>query len=392
MRADRRRIHAPPYRFVGAPMQGGGGPMTAGGVPGPWTSFAIAGFVILAVATAITIGLTAHYLTQNVRRIDRRIERRKEEIVGLDDRIDTFNSTVIDELAELEFRIDFINDTMPEGNGTVFFDDNWWMAHGPDHSRQLTLNASMIPPGQTLDFAFPNVSGTIMLEETLPAPQTVFTDDVFEILNAGDNSKVAMFSAGAIDSGTTRTYHFPDDTGVIVTSAVYDTVGLMAAPLQNQTIPDDNWTRITFNASGASHLHDYSGSWNEDHQRFEFPREGWYSASLTVTVSDPGGIDPVSLETMIVISTGAFGHRAFPGTKVVSEPGTQTVHASVVGFEGFGGLLTAYVRHQSGGVDRQIVPYDTTGTLVDAISMHVFHTYLTVRPIFTERPSGPSFP
>lgn len=209
---------------------GGGGPRGGRGAATTVASTAwkisvtavLVATTIISVTALIGMALTAHHLVENVRRIDKRIGADRVVIEGIENDIDT-----------VEGDVTVLNETMPEGNGTVFFDDEWVMVSADDHSHQFAFNASLITtifPSTRRNYALPDEDGTIALLENLPATQTEFADDAFAIYEAGSPLTRLEFDLSLIDSGVTRILSAPNKDGTIAT---LDDITTMAS--SNQT-------------------------------------------------------------------------------------------------------------------------------------------------------------
>lgn len=193
---DPLRIGRRPYYYGGAPppyssqQQAGG--FTA------WTAIFIAAILILLVGLLVLLGLSTHYWAENVERLDRRIDSRK------------------DDLAALGERVDDIDANMPAGDGITFFDNIWRMVNGLDNSKVINFNASLISSLTTHNYAFPDTSGVVLLEETLRPPQTEFPEDVFAVLGVPlSDGKRVEFSLDLLPPGTTRGYQWPNENGTV---------------------------------------------------------------------------------------------------------------------------------------------------------------------------------
>jgi hypothetical protein len=210
-----------------------------GGGTGWITVMYVAIALLLALLAVATIAASTHYWIQNVQRIDTDVAVGHQHI------------------AVLQSSVALLNATMPEGNGTVFFDDNWWMASGIDHSRQFQLNASLVPPGETLNYALPNVSGIVVLEETLRPPLTEFPEDQFAIVGSpASSAKRVEFSLDLLGPGTTRELRVPNKDGVVATlDDVVTIAGNTSVFLDSAFILEndpDTTKRVRFDASAIT--------------------------------------------------------------------------------------------------------------------------------------------
>lgn len=118
-----------------------------------------------------------------------------------------------DSIAALEAQIQAINQSLPDGNGTTFFDDTWVMAHAGAPSQKFMLNASQVTPGIKRNYAGPDADGVIALQETLP---TTFPENLFAVTGDSDNRQLqldlSLFSPDAL-----RILKAPNKNGVIAT-------------------------------------------------------------------------------------------------------------------------------------------------------------------------------
>ena len=117
-------------------------------------------------------------------------------------------------IAELEAQIQAINASLPAGNGTVFFDDTWVMANGAQPGRKFMFDAGQITVGTKETFIWPNVSGTVALQQTLPPAQTVFPEDEFAITGVADSRRIE-FDLSLLTPGAFRLYSTPNKNGVL---------------------------------------------------------------------------------------------------------------------------------------------------------------------------------
>lgn len=108
-----------------------------------------------------------------------------------------------------------INASLPDGNGTVFFDDEWVMAHGPEPGRKFMFNASQISPGMKTNYIWPNVSGTVVLQETSP---TMFPENLFAVTGEFDSRQIE-FDLDLLTAGASRVFRWPNKNGVVATIA-----------------------------------------------------------------------------------------------------------------------------------------------------------------------------
>mgnify|MGYP005845493327 CR=1 FL=1 len=172
---------------------------------------------IVSVTALIGMALTAHYLAENVRRLDDRIGADRDAIEAVEDNI---------ELVEDDVAI--LNETMPEGNGTTFFDDEWVMANGDAPSKQFMFNASLLTtsyPAARRNYALPDEDGILALLADVPAAQTEFADDVFALFLAGDPTTRIEFDLSMITGGETRIYGLPNKDGTLATLSDVVTLG-----------------------------------------------------------------------------------------------------------------------------------------------------------------------
>lgn len=227
------------------------------------------------------------------------------------------------DIRHLNRTIAAVNASIPEGNGTVFFDDEWLMANGPHPGRKFQLNASLVTGGTTRNYAGPDADGIILLDTTLnpvfPEDQfavvgdtdattriefdlslipsatlhlyswpnkdgtvamlsdiiassnnhTTFLDSTFAILNAVDTSKRAQFYAGLITSATNHTYSFPDLTGVLALIAGAQTLSDKTIDNSNSITVVDSNLAIQDTAGGNSAL--FNANSLSGDQTFSFP-------------------------------------------------------------------------------------------------------------------------
>ena len=203
-------------------------------------------------------------------------------------------SILVGDINNLDDRVDAINASIPEGNGTVFFDDEFTIANGPQPGRKFMFNASLVAMGTKRNYAFPNDDGIVLLDSTfepvfpedefavvgdvdpttrlefdlslIPGSTlrlaswqnkhctvaclddinggggnaTEFLDSQFAILNDPDTTKRAMFDASQIDPLTNRTYAFPNLNGTLTLTTGAQTLTDKIIDSTTNTVTADN--------------------------------------------------------------------------------------------------------------------------------------------------------
>jgi len=132
----------------------------------------------------------------------------------------------------LQTEINQINASLPVGNGTVFFDDDWWMANGPHPGRQFQLNASLITGGTVRNYAGPDADGIILLDTTI---NPVFPEDQFAVVGDPDSTTRIEFDLSLIPSATLHLYSWPNKDGTVAMLS-----DIVAAVSGNETVFLDN--------------------------------------------------------------------------------------------------------------------------------------------------------
>lgn len=99
-----------------------------------------------------------------------------------------------------------------------FFDDLLAIKDNADPTKRAVFQASGINTGTTRTFTLPNQSGTIALLTDITATGS-FLDTVFDLHDEADATKIAMFQTSGITTGTTRTFTLPDATGTLALTA-----------------------------------------------------------------------------------------------------------------------------------------------------------------------------
>jgi len=127
-----------------------------------------------------------------------------------------------DEISQLSKEIDIINASLPDGNGTVVFDDEWIMANGPEPSRKFMLNASLVSMGIKRNYAVPDTDGIFLLEETFVP---VFLENEFAVVGEFDETTRMEFDLSLIPGATTHTYSWPNKDGTV--AMVSDIVAIL---------------------------------------------------------------------------------------------------------------------------------------------------------------------
>ena len=112
-----------------------------------------------------------------------------------------------------------------QDNNTRFLDSAFEILNNPDTTKVATFSASAIGTATTRTYLFPDISGTLALtagtqtlsDKTLDNSNTInVLDALLSIQDIGDNTKVATFDASAITTATTQIYAFPDLSGTLV--------------------------------------------------------------------------------------------------------------------------------------------------------------------------------
>ena len=252
-------------------------------------------------------------------------------------------SILVGDINDLEDRVDVINASIPEGNGTVFFDDEFTIANGPQPGRKFMFNASLVAMGTKRNYAFPNDDGIVLLDSTfepvfpedefavvgdadpttrlefdlslIPGSTlrlaswqnkhctvaclddinggggnaTEFLDSQFAILNDPDTTKRAMFDASQIDPLTNRTYAFPNLNGTLALTTGVQTISDKALDNTNSITVVDSNLAIEGTAGGDAALFNANALTGD--QTFSFP-------DLTGTLLLTDGAQTVSDKTI----------------------------------------------------------------------------------------------
>lgn len=114
---------------------------------------------------------------------------------------------------QLELQLQLINASLPDGNGTTVFDNEWTIAHGPNPGRKFMWNAGNITAGVKQTYYLPDTSGVVALQSTLP---TTFPENLFAITGINDTRSVT-FSLELFTPGITRVFQYPNKNGILAT-------------------------------------------------------------------------------------------------------------------------------------------------------------------------------
>lgn len=95
-----------------------------------------------------------------------------------------------------------------------FLDDIFAIEDNADPTKRAVFQASGINTGTTRTFTLPNQSGTLALLSDLTATGS-FLDTVWNVYDEADATKIAKFQTSGITTGTTRTFTFPDADGTL---------------------------------------------------------------------------------------------------------------------------------------------------------------------------------
>ena len=107
----------------------------------------------------------------------------------------------------------YLDDIRPIGS--VFPDDLFLVLNAGDNSKRMMLDASGITTATTRELFVQDASGTIALLSDIPTQPTVFLDDVFAVQFAGDPTAEVMLDLSGISTATTRVLTVQDASGVI---------------------------------------------------------------------------------------------------------------------------------------------------------------------------------
>ena len=156
------------------------------------TAFAMVAALVLATLAAIGVAVSIGIWTYNVKNL-------------------------YDQVNQLEAELAMIS-----GNGTTFFDDTWVMANGPQPGRKFMFNASLVAMGIKRNFALPDADGIILLEETF---DPVFAENEFAIVGEFDTTTRIEFDLSLIPGSTTYVYSWPNKAGTV--ALLSDIIGIL---------------------------------------------------------------------------------------------------------------------------------------------------------------------
>jgi hypothetical protein len=218
--------------------------------------------------------------------------------------------------------IDYLNATI-DGLGTAAFvnsDQNLNTSDDVQFSSVATYNGDLtvglIPSagggvygfGRTIDFENAVINGFGI--NILDSNSSIFND--------GDNTKIAVFNASAISAGTTRTFSFPNASGVFVL-----TTDFASPPSIGSTTPNSGaFTTLAANSNTLTPALDVAQTWND---------EAVFTASISGTTMTVTAVTSGTIKVnQYLTSSGAMSADTFitalgTGTGGV---GTYTVNNS----------------------------------------------------------------
>lgn len=204
-----------------------------------WGAFSV--IIIAAMSISLSslvltgLGLSTYFFVDEFERTEKRLDGFEELVIDLADQVDD------------------LEDSIPDGDGVLFFDDNWWMVNAVIFQKRFQFNASLISPGLIQVFSFPDISGTVMLEGDIPVPDTEFSEDVFAVVGWPDDSKRIEYNLDLIQAGVTREYQWPNKGGTIalvdtVTAIVANATTFLDSEFMLENYPDTT-KQVQFDAS-----------------------------------------------------------------------------------------------------------------------------------------------
>lgn len=98
---------------------------------------------------------------------------------------------------------------------TTFLDDAFTVENAVDGTKKVMFNCSLISLASISLLTIQDASGTIAYLSDIPAPTSVFVDNVFTVQNAIDNSKKVQLFVGLVTTATTQTMTIQDASGTI---------------------------------------------------------------------------------------------------------------------------------------------------------------------------------
>lgn len=120
--------------------------------------------------------------------------------------------------------------TIQDASGTIaylsdisatFLDNTFTIRNAAVPTRQMQWNCAGISAATTRTMTIQNANGVVAYLSDIT---TTFLDSQFAILGSGDPTKRAEFTAASISSATTRTFAFPNLSGTLVLNAASQTL------------------------------------------------------------------------------------------------------------------------------------------------------------------------
>ncbi len=166
-------------------------------------------------------------------------------------------------------------------NSSEFLDSKLVIRNEPDTTKAARFDTAAITTAVTRTYIFPDKSGVLALrsDTVAAAVPSTFQDSIFTIENADDPSKKAMFDGSAITNSTTRTFVFPNADGTLALNFLVD--GFYAERSQpRQRIPARTLTSVLFDDDGAAALgNNPGGNYDTTTGTYTVPARGFYDIS-----------------------------------------------------------------------------------------------------------------
>lgn len=201
------------------------------------------------------------------------------------------------------------------GSSNPFSDASALVKNSADPTKLVIFSAAGVTTGTTRTLTVPNANGTLALLSDIVGP---FADNIALVKNSADNTKLAIFSAASISTATTRTYTLQNASGTL---AFLSDVGTLSWALTGTS----TLTGIATITSNVAKQHEFAGTWtaganNDYHMNFggsfsaratasDFVYGYKFTPTLTSNSTSQAGIG-VLINPSFVVGAGTFQNTA----------------------------------------------------------------------------------